>query len=141
MKTCCVVTEANLKMFIKQKARAKCEMRSECLGSDAEEVIEIMKASMVDCHENELSSIDGFSESQSGSRASSKSGQIKRLVGMLVALQKREGRKLFQLSELKELISQTDLNMKGMSTMDVIHMLNTNNFLLNKGGGNYELSV
>jgi len=43
MKTCCVVTEANLKMFIKQKARAKCEMRSECLGSDAEEVIEIMK--------------------------------------------------------------------------------------------------
>jgi len=50
-------------------------------------------------------------------------------------------RKLFQLSELKGLISQTDLQMKGMSTMGVIHFLNNNNFFLNKGGGNYELSV
>jgi len=33
-------------------------------------------------------------------------------------------RKLFQLSELKGLISQTDLQMKGMSTMGVIHFLN-----------------
>jgi len=57
-------------------------MRSECLGSDAEEVIEIMKASMVDCHENELSSIDGFSQSQSGSRASSKSGNYELCVGL-----------------------------------------------------------
>ncbi len=60
---------------------AKCEMGLECSDRDAEEMIEIMKAVMVDCHENELSSIDGFSENQSGSRASSKSGQIKRLVG------------------------------------------------------------
>ena len=79
---CC---QANLKSIIKsiekQKALAKCEMGLECSDRDAEEMIEIMKAVMVDCHENELSSIDGFSENQSGSRASSKSGQIKRLVG------------------------------------------------------------
>lgn len=117
-------------------------MRSECSGRDAEEVVELMKASMVDCHENALSSIDGLSASQMGTRArSSKSAQIKRLVDALKALQKREGRKLFHLSELKELIVQTDLAIKGMSTMDVIDMLNNNNFLLKKGGGNYELSV
>ena len=111
------------------------------MGRDAEEVIEIMTASMVDCHENELSLIDGFSESQAGSRPSSKSGQIKKFVGMLAVLQKKEGRKLFQLSELKELILNSDLKFKGMSPMDVIQQLNLNNYLLNKGGGNYELSV
>jgi len=56
-------------------------MGLECLGRDAEEMIEIMKAGMVDCHENELGSFDGFSENQSGSRTSSKSGQIMRLLG------------------------------------------------------------
>ncbi len=116
-------------------------MRSECSGKDAEEVIEIMKASMVDCHENELSMIDEFNEHQAGSKASSKSSQIKKFVGLLVALQKQQGKKSFHLTELKELILKTDLKIKGMGSMDVIHMLNSNNFLLNKGGGNYELTV
>ena len=114
-------------------------MRSECSGRDAEEVIEIMKASMVDCRE--LKSIDGSSERQKGARAPSKSAEIKRFVGILAALQKKEGRRVFHLNELKELAGQADLKIKGANGVDVIDILNTNNVLLIKGGGNYELSV
>lgn len=116
-------------------------MRSECSGRDAEEVIEIMKAGMVDCSENELKPIDGFSESQTGARAPSKSAEIKRFVDILLALQKKEGRKKFHLNELKELVLQADLKIKGANAVDVIDILKANNVLLIKDGGYYELSI
>jgi DNA helicase MCM8 len=40
------------------QARAKVDMRSECSASDAREVIEILKSSMVDHYENDLSLLE-----------------------------------------------------------------------------------
>lgn len=112
-------------------------MRTECSGTDAEEVIEIMKASMVDCHENELSMLD-FSQSQGGSQRS-KGSQIKQFVAGLQRIADKEGRTVFNVAELKELIANSCLKLKG-GPMDTIHTLNENGFLLKKSAGNYQLS-
>ena len=82
-------------------------MRSECSGTDAKQVIEIMKASMVDCHENELSTLESsFSQSQTiQGKSKSKSSQMKNFIAILVRVADSEGRKLFNMNELKRLIT------------------------------------
>ena len=103
---CNPITMRHLESLMRlTQARAKCEMRTECSRKDAEEVIEIMKASMVDCHENELSMLDFSQATQSQSRKSSKSSQIKQFIDILVQKAQKEGRKVFNITELKQLIS------------------------------------
>lgn len=86
------------------QARAKCEMRTECSGDDAREVIEIMKASMVDYLENDLDQLE-FRATQGGSQARGKSGAIKQLVFKLQQISDREHKDIFYFNELKDLIS------------------------------------
>ncbi len=84
------------------QARAKIELRSTCTADDAQEVLEIMKASMVDYYENEQGKLD-FSRSMNGS-GFSKALSVKDFVRYLqqVADQKKSNK--FTYDELKELI-------------------------------------
>lgn len=91
-------------MTITLKARAKCEMRKECSGKDANEVIEIMKASMVDYYENELAIIES-SLSQSFSGSKGKGSAIKQFVAILQNIAERERRNMFNFNELRKLIT------------------------------------
>ena len=84
------------------KARTKAELRDTCTASDAKEVIEIMKASMVDYYENELGELD-FSRSLNGSGIS-KCSSIKELVGILQQVSDRKKSNKLSYDELKQLI-------------------------------------
>ncbi len=77
-------------------------MRSVCTGSDAREVIEIMKASMVDYYENEDGLLD-LTRCQNGS-GSSKGSQIKQFVAILEKISQQKGSSIFSFDELKSLI-------------------------------------
>ena len=72
-----------------------------CTGDDAREVIEIMKASMVDYYENELGMLD-FSRSLNGS-GTSKTSFVKSYVSALQKMATKKKSNLFTGAELKTL--------------------------------------
>lgn len=82
------------------QARAKVELRKQCSRLDACEVIEIMKASMVDYYEDELGILD-FTRSQNGS-GSSKSATIKQFVSILQKISNEKKTDLFNFDQIKE---------------------------------------
>ena len=79
-----------------------------CTGDDAREVIEIMKASMVDYYENELGMLD-FSRSLNGS-GTSKSSFIKSYVTALQKLADKKKSNMFNVTELKNLYEVSKLS-------------------------------
>jgi DNA replicative helicase MCM subunit Mcm2 (Cdc46/Mcm family) len=95
--------------FILKKARAKCELRTLCTGDDAREVIEIMKAGMVDYNENELGMLN-FPKSLSKS-GKSKSSFIESYLDELLNMAKKKKSKMFHEQELKNLyeVCKTEL--------------------------------
>lgn len=79
-------------------------MRKTCTKSDALEVIEIMRSSMVDTFDNELGLLDvSISRSQVVSSGNSKSAQIKDFVGILQAVSEKKKSLLFSLEDIKEI--------------------------------------
>jgi DNA helicase MCM8 len=123
------------------QARAKCDLRPECSGDDAKEVIEIMKASMVDYYENELGILDMTSAGFSGSQCmppslmqGSKSQRIKVFVSCLQKIAQNRENNLFNVNEIKDLYNKMNFTAKGISShIELIEMLNTYSFILKKG--------
>lgn len=77
-------------------------MRTTCTANDAQEVIEIMKCSMVDYYENELGELD-FSRSLNGSGVS-KCSSVKEFVNVLQKVCDEKKSNKFTYDELKSLI-------------------------------------
>ena len=99
---CNPVTMRQLESLMRlTQARAKAEMRSICTGSDARDVIEIMKSSMVDHYENELSLLE-LTTAQGKSRPS-KSSSIKQFVALLQRKSDQKKEKRFTYDEIKEI--------------------------------------
>ena len=84
------------------QARAKAEMRTICSRRDALDVIEIMKASMVDYGDDEFALLDQSSLNSSGS-SSSKSSLIKQFVLTLQRISDDKKSDLFNFDEIKAL--------------------------------------
>ena len=83
------------------QARAKIELRTQCSRIDALQVIEIMKASMVDYYEDENGILD-FSRSLNGS-GSSKSAMIKQFVALLQKISTSQKSEEFSFEQIKEI--------------------------------------
>lgn len=83
------------------QARAKIELRNECSRSDALEVIEIMKASMIDYYEDENGILD-FTRSLNGS-GSSKSAMIKQFVALMQKVSSQQKSDEFTYDQIKEI--------------------------------------
>lgn len=84
------------------KARAKVELRTECSKQDALDVIEIMKASMIDYYENDLSLLDMTESMSQGGRKSS-SSYVKQFVSILQRISDEKKSDLFSFEEIKAL--------------------------------------
>lgn len=112
---CNPITMRQLESLIRlTQARAKCEMRKVCTKNDANEVIEIMKVSMVDYYENEFGELD-TSRSVNGSYSSS-SGTVSTIktikaLGDYLYQMKKGGIKEISTEDLHKLIQVNNISL------------------------------
>lgn len=79
-------------------------MRKTCTKTDALEVIEIMRSSMVDTFDNELGLLDvSINRSQLGANGNSKSAQIKDFVSILQSVSETKKSLLFSSDDIREI--------------------------------------
>uniref|UniRef100_A0A0K2TGH0 Minichromosome maintenance 8 n=1 Tax=Lepeophtheirus salmonis TaxID=72036 RepID=A0A0K2TGH0_LEPSM len=117
------------------EARAKLELREKANREDAEDVIEIMKSSMVDVYKDQNGVLD-FSRSQNGSGMSNRSS-AKKFVIILQKQATRLRKNIFTVEEMRNIASSN-----GISTdkfYDFLGSLNTQGYLLQKSSKSYKL--
>lgn len=133
---CTPITTRQLESMIRlTEARAKLELREEATEKDAQDIVEIMKYSMVDTLSDGFGSVD-FQRSQNGSGMSSRN-QGKRFIS---ALQKRaevQTRSLFSVQELKEVAELAGIKVSDFHGF--LSTLNVQGFLLKKASKLYQL--
>lgn len=119
------------------EARAKLELREECTKHDALEVVQIMKASMIDTYSDENGQLD-FTRLQHGS-GMSRANEMKRLMQGIRQVAERKRANLFSTSDLKQLATDIKINMEKFD--DLLSKLNEHGFLLRKGANLYQVSI
>lgn len=133
---CTPITTRQLESLIRlTEARAKLELREEATEKDAQEVVEIMKYSMVDTLSDGYGSVD-FRRSQNGSGTSTKN-QGKRFIAALQRRADAQSRSVFSVEEMKEVAQ-----LAGIQVTDFYGFLSTLNvqgFLLKKASKLYQL--
>jgi DNA helicase MCM8 len=133
---CTPITTRQLESLIRlTEARAKLELREEATERDAQDVVEIMKYSMLDTLSDSYGSID-FQRSQNGSGTSSRN-QGKRFISALQRRADAQSRSVFSIQELKEVV-----HLAGIQVSDFYGFLSTLNvqgFLLKKASKLYQL--
>jgi DNA helicase MCM8 len=133
---CTPITTRQLESLIRlTEARAKLELREEATEKDAQDVVDIMKYSMVDTLSDGYGNVD-FQRSQNGSGTSSKNqGKI-----FITALQRRadaQSRSVFTIQELKEVAQLTRIKVSDFHSF--LLTLNVQGFLLKKAPKLYQL--
>ncbi|XP_023713676.1 DNA helicase MCM8 isoform X1 [Cryptotermes secundus] len=133
---CTPITTRQLESLIRlTEARAKLELREEAIEKDAQDVVEIMKYSMVDTLSDGIGTVD-FQRSQNGSGTSSRNqGKI-----FITALQQRaeaQCRSVFSIQELKEVAQLTRIKVSDFHGF--LSTLNVQGFLLKKAPKLYQL--
>lgn len=133
---CTPITTRQLESLIRlTEARAKLELREEATEKDAQDVIDIMKYSMVDTLSDGYGSVD-FQRSQNGSGTSSRNqGKI-----FISALQRRadaQSRSVFSIQELREVAQLTRIKVSDFHSF--LSTLNVQGFLLKKAPKLYQL--
>ena len=102
---CNPITMRQLESLIRlTQARAKCEMRKTCTENDALEVIEIMKASMVDYYSDENGELDTTRSFNTKITTNNKINSIKALSDHLLEIAEERENKEFTIDELKNII-------------------------------------
>ncbi|XP_074039743.1 DNA helicase MCM8 isoform X2 [Leptinotarsa decemlineata] len=133
---CTPVTTRQLNSLIRlTQARAKAELREEATKEDAEDVIEIMKFSLIDIFTDSSGILDK-TRSQNGTGTSTKS-QITKLLRLIQRKSDTESKALFSTNELKEMGEMVGIGKNKFFT--VLQNLNIQGFLLNKGQNRYQL--
>ncbi len=117
------------------EARAKLELREEATEQDAIDVIDIMRASMMDTMADETGKLD-FSRSLNGSGTSTRGAARKFVIALQRQAQALE-RDTFSVEELKQILNATGA--KVLSFYDFLTTLNTQGFLLKKSSTIYKL--
>ncbi|CAF3822831.1 unnamed protein product [Adineta steineri] len=116
------------------EARAKLELREQCTKSDALDVIQIMRASMIDTFTDENGHLD-FSRLQHGS-GMSRAAEVKKLMNAIKCVSEKKKSKMFSIVDLKQLATDIKINMTRFD--ELITKLNDNGYLLRKGTNLYE---
>nr|XP_004610994.1 unnamed protein product [Sorex araneus] len=132
------ITTRQLESLIRlTEARARLELREEATKEDAEDIVEIMKYSMLGTYSDEFGNLD-FERSQHGSGMSNRSA-AKRFVSALNTIAERTYNNLFQFHQLRQIAR--DLNIQVVDFENFIGSLNDQGYLLKKGPKVYQLQT
>ncbi|XP_029211666.1 DNA helicase MCM8-like [Acropora muricata] len=132
------ITTRQLESLIRlTQARARLEMREKASQQDAQDVVEIMKYSLLDAFSDDLGNLD-FQRSQHGSGMSSRA-QSKRFVAELSRVSEREYNSLFTVDQMRGIAK--DLRLQIRNFEDFVYSLNNQGFLLKKGPRVYQLQT
>ncbi|CAF3364063.1 unnamed protein product [Rotaria sp. Silwood1] len=119
------------------EARAKLELREECTKADALDVVQIMKASMIDTYTDENGQLD-FSRLQHGS-GMSRASEVKKMMNAIRCVSEKKTNPLFSIAELKQIATDIKMNMDRFD--ELVAKLNDNGYLLKKGHNLYQVSL
>ncbi|CAF3959185.1 unnamed protein product [Rotaria magnacalcarata] len=119
------------------EARAKLELREECTELDALDVVQIMRASMLDTYTDENGQLD-FSRLQHGS-GMSRASEVKKLMNAIRCVTEKKKNPHFSLAELKQIAIDIKINMDRFD--ELLIKLNDNGYLLKKGQNLYQISL
>lgn len=132
------ITTRQLESLIRlTEARARLELREEATKEDAEDIVEIMKYSMLGTYSDEFGNLD-FERSQHGSGMSNRS-TAKRFISALNGIAERTYNNLFQFHQLRQIAKE--LNIQVADFENFIGSLNDQGFLLKKGPKVYQLQT
>uniref|UniRef100_A0A8C6AV58 DNA helicase MCM8 n=2 Tax=Monodon monoceros TaxID=40151 RepID=A0A8C6AV58_MONMO len=132
------ITTRQLESLIRlTEARARLELREEATKEDAEDIVEIMKYSMLGTYSDEFGNLD-FERSQHGSGMSNRS-TAKRFISTLNNIAERTYNNLFQFHQLRQIAKE--LNIQVADFESFIGSLNDQGYLLKKGPKVYQLQT
>uniref|UniRef100_A0A8D2AVD5 DNA helicase MCM8 n=1 Tax=Sciurus vulgaris TaxID=55149 RepID=A0A8D2AVD5_SCIVU len=132
------ITTRQLESLIRlTEARARLELREEATKEDAEDIVEIMKYSMLGTYSDEFGNLD-FERSQHGSGMSNRS-TAKRFISALNSIAERTYNNLFQFHQLRQIAKE--LNIQVADFESFIGSLNDQGYLLKKGPKIYQLQT
>ncbi|XP_076426817.1 DNA helicase MCM8 isoform X2 [Peromyscus maniculatus bairdii] len=132
------ITTRQLESLIRlTEARARLELREEATKEDAEDIIEIMKHSMLGTYSDEFGNLD-FERSQHGSGMSNRS-TAKRFISALNSIAERTYNNIFQFHQLRQI--SKELNIQVADFENFIGSLNDQGYLLKKGPKIYQLQT
>ncbi|OXB68339.1 hypothetical protein ASZ78_015279, partial [Callipepla squamata] len=149
------ITTRQLESLIRlTEARTRLELREKCTKEDAEDVIEIMKYSMLGTYSDEFGKLD-FERSQHGSGMSNRS-QAKKFISALNSIAERTYNNLFDLQQLREVAKELQirfgiyvclfppppfLQLQVFDFESFIESLNDQGYLLKKGSRLFQLQT
>uniref|UniRef100_A0A2K6GDT8 DNA helicase MCM8 n=1 Tax=Propithecus coquereli TaxID=379532 RepID=A0A2K6GDT8_PROCO len=132
------ITTRQLESLIRlTEARARLELREEATKEDAEDIVEIMKYSMLGTYSDEFGNLD-FERSQHGSGMSNRSS-AKRFISALNNIAERTYNNLFQFHQLRQIAKE--LNIQVADFEHFIGSLNDQGYLLKKGPKVFQLQT
>ncbi|KAK1337281.1 hypothetical protein QTO34_001907 [Cnephaeus nilssonii] len=132
------ITTRQLESLIRlTEARARLELREQATKEDAEDIVEIMKYSMLGTYSDEFGNLD-FERSQHGSGMSNRS-TAKRFISALNNIAERTYNNLFQFHQLRQIARE--LNIQVADFENFIGSLNEQGYLLKKGPKVYQLQT
>ncbi|XP_061478488.1 DNA helicase MCM8 isoform X2 [Rhineura floridana] len=132
------ITTRQLESLIRlTEARSRLELKEKATKEDAEDVIEIMKYSMLGTYSDEFGKLD-FDRSQHGSGMSNRS-QAKRFVSALHRIAERTHNNLFEIQQLRQIAKE--VNIKVTDFENFIGSLNDQGYFLKKGPRLYQLQT
>jgi len=130
------ITTRQLESLIRlTEARARMELREEATKEDAEEVVEIMRSSMIDTFSDDIGQLD-FSRSMMGSGMSSR-GAAKKFIRAVQLQAQRLQKHRFSVDELRQI--GTSAGVRVPSFHDLLETLNHQGFLIKKGPREYQI--
>ncbi|XP_004634339.1 DNA helicase MCM8 isoform X2 [Octodon degus] len=132
------ITTRQLESLIRlTEARARLELREKATKEDAEDIVEIMKYSMLGTYSDEFGNLD-FERSQHGSGMSNRSS-AKRFISALNNIAERTYNNLFQFRQLRQIAKE--VNIQVVDFENFIGSLNDQGYLLKKGPNVYQLQT
>ncbi|XP_019371747.1 PREDICTED: DNA helicase MCM8 isoform X1 [Gavialis gangeticus] len=132
------ITTRQLESLIRlTEARSRLELREKSTKEDAEDVVEIMKYSMLGTYTDEFGKLD-FERSQHGSGMSNRS-QAKKFVSALSSIAERTYNNIFEFQQLRQIAKELQVKVSDFASF--IGSLNDQGYLLKKGPRVYQLQT
>ncbi|XP_066561850.1 DNA helicase MCM8 [Amia ocellicauda] len=132
------ITTRQLESLIRlTEARARLDLREQATKTDAEDVVEIMKHSLLDTFSDEFGRLD-FDRSQLGSGMSNRS-QAKKFVAALNQIAERTYKTMFESQQLRQIAKELQIQVADFEGF--ISSLNEQGYLLKKGPKVYQLQT
>lgn len=132
------ITTRQLESLIRlTEARARLELREEVTREDAEDVVQIMKYSLLGTYSDEFGKLD-FNRSQHGSGMSNRS-QAKKFVSALNRIAERTYNNLFEYQQLRQIARELQIQVSDFESF--VGSLNDQGYLLKKGPKVYQLQT